>query len=274
MTGDEVLSNELVLRDLDGGVLTLTFNRPHRHNAWTGAMGAQYFDALTTAAADTDVRAIVVTGAGRSFCPGLDSQDLEAVVANNALARPTRPNTYALSIPKPIIAAINGGCAGLGFTHASCMDVRFAATGVKFAAAFARRGIPAEDSLSWILPRLIGGSRAADLLLSARIFTAEEAFAMGYVSRVVAPDDLLPTALAYARDIAEHVSPEALATTKMQIFDDWHRTQEESHHHAVAELMTVIRGGHDLDEGVRSLVEKRPPRFLGVSFVMPEAGAT
>ena len=162
------MSDVLVLQELDQGVLTLTLNRPERNNGWTLELEEAYFDALAAAAADAEVRAIVVTGAGRAFCPGLDVQALSASTEGIRVGvRPRRPMTFALSIPKPVIAAINGACAGIGFIQAACADLRFGARGAKLTTAFARRGLPAENSLSWLLPRLIGHANAADLLLSA-----------------------------------------------------------------------------------------------------------
>ena len=135
--------------------------------------------------------------------------------------------TFALSIPKPIIAAINGACAGIGFIQAACADLRFGARGAKLTTAFARRGLPAENSIAWLLPRLIGHANAADLLLSARTVQADEAKELGFLHRVDEPADLLPSALAYAHDLADNVSPIAMATIKAQLWGDWERSQDE-----------------------------------------------
>jgi enoyl-CoA hydratase/carnithine racemase len=260
------MADELVLRELRHGVLTLTLNRPERHNGWTLALEEAYFDALAGAAAAVDVRAIVVTGAGRSFCPGLDMQALSASADGERLnVRPRRPMTFALSIPKPILAAINGACAGIGFIQASCADVRFGARGAKLTTAFARRGLPAENSLAWLLPRLIGHANAADLLLSARTIDADEAHTLGFLKEVTAPDELLPTAVAYASDLAANVSPIAMATIKAQLWGDWQRTQEESRRFALQRVADLSDHHPDFQEGVRSFVEKRPPTFPGLS---------
>jgi len=172
-----------VLRHLDDdGVLLLTLNRPQRLNAWTLDMEERYFDLLAGAASDPSVRAIVVTGAGRGFCAGLDADALAGVAAGTPVStRPRRPQTFPLEIPKPIVAAVNGPAAGIGFLQALVADVRFAAEGAKFTTAFARRGLLAEHGMSWLLPRLIGASRATELLLSARVFLAEEAAELGLV---------------------------------------------------------------------------------------------
>src|SRR5215472_233556 len=127
--------------EVEESVATITLDRPERHNAWTTAMGVQYFDHLERAAADRDVRAIVVTGAGRTFCPGLDMSGLRAVAAAGEAEGGTRPQTFPLGIPKPIIAAINGACAGIGLSMALMCDIRFAAAGAKLTTSFARRGL-------------------------------------------------------------------------------------------------------------------------------------
>jgi enoyl-CoA hydratase/carnithine racemase len=261
------MADDLVLRDLQRGVLTLTLNRPERNNGWTLELEEAYFDALADAAADAEVRAIVVTGAGRSFCPGLDVQVLSASAEGRRPdTRPRRPMTFPLSIPKPLIAGVNGACAGIGFIQASCADVRFGSRGAKLTTAFARRGLPAENSLAWLLPRLIGHANAADLLLSARTIDAEEAQRVGFLNEVTAPDQLLPTALAYASDLAANVSPIAMATIKAQLWGDWQRTQDESRRFALERVADLSDNHPDFKEGVRSFVDKRPPVFPGLSF--------
>jgi enoyl-CoA hydratase/carnithine racemase len=258
-----------VLQELDEGVLTLTLNRPERNNGWTLEMEEAYFDALKDAAADSDVRAIVVTGAGKAFCPGLDTQALaNASQGERVGVRPRRPMTFALSIPKPLIAAINGACAGIGLIQAACADIRFAARGAKLATAFARRGLPAENSVSWLLPRLIGHAPAADLLLSGRTFPAEEGKELGFLKDVTEPSELLTTAHAYAHDLAANVSPIAMATIKAQLWGDWTRSQDESRRHALAQVARLSDGHPDFKEGVNSFVERRAPNFPGLAVTV------
>ncbi len=260
------MPDEVLLQELDRGVLTLTFNRPDRNNGWTMELEEAYFDALAAAAADADVRVIVVTGAGRAFCPGLDVQALSAASDGTRFGdRPRRPMTFALSIPKPVIAAINGACAGIGFIQAACADLRFGAHGAKLTTAFARRGLPAENSMAWLLPRLIGHGNAADLLLSARTIQADEAKQLGFLHRVTEPTELLPAALDYAHDLADNVSPIAMATIKAQLWGDWGRSQEESRQFALGRVADLSDNHPDFKEGVRSFVEKRPPAFPGLS---------
>ena len=171
-----------------------------------------------------------------------------------------RLTTHALSIPKPIIAAVNGACAGLGFVHALMCDLRFAAAGAKFTTAFVRRGLIAEHGSSWLLPRLIGHARALDILLAGRVFLAEEALALGLVNRVVPGDTLMAETLAYARDLAANCSPAAMATIKAQVYRHW----EEGLAPSLAEsnaLMARSLREPDFREGVSSFVERRAPRF-------------
>src|SRR5689334_5676572 len=239
-----------VLRHLDdAGVLLLTLNRPHRLNAWTLEMEERYFDLLAEAASDPLVRAIVVTGSGRGFCAGLDADALAGVAAGTPVStRPRRAQTFPLEIPKPIVAAVNGPAAGIGFLQALVTDVRFAAEGAKFTTAFARRGLLAEHGMSWLLPRLIGASRATELLLSARVFLAEEAAELGLVHRVVAPGELLDVALAYARELAQQCSPLAMGLTKYQLARHLEVDLAEARRET-AELVDQLHGTPDFDEG-------------------------
>jgi enoyl-CoA hydratase/carnithine racemase len=260
------MGEPILLSELNSGVLLLTLNRPDRNNAWMIDLEEAYFGALADAAKDPAVHVIVLTGAGRSFCPGADMQDLTAAAdGNRAPDRPRRPMTFARSIPKPVIAAINGACAGIGLIQACAADIRFAARGVKFTTAFARRGLPAENSLSWLLPRLVGTGTAMDLLLSSRVFLAEEAQALGLVDRLCEPDKVLPEALAYATDMALNCSPRSMAAIKEQVLGDWERTAEESRLHAL-ELLGELREQPDFTEGVRSYTDKRAPDFEGLSI--------
>ena len=183
--------SDVVLKDVDGGIAVLTLNRPDRLNAWTREMEVRYFALLDECAASEEVRVIVVTGAGRGFCAGADMRTSRtSAPAGTPTGGPsTRRRTYSPepphSIPKPIIAAINGPCAGIGLVQALMCDIRFAASGVKLTTAFARRGLVAEHGISWILPRLVGPANALDLLLSGRVVLAEEAYELGLVNRVV-----------------------------------------------------------------------------------------
>jgi enoyl-CoA hydratase/carnithine racemase len=262
-----------VLRELDdGGVLLLTLHRPDRNNAWTIELEEAYFGALVDAARDPAVRVIVVTGAGKSFCPGLDMLALEVSAREGRPLASFRrfPMTTARFIPKPVIGAINGPAAGIGFIQAACCDVRFASTAAKFTTAFARRGLAAENGISWVLPRIVGTSAAMDLLLSARVVLADEALALGLVSKVVTPDELVPTTLAYARDMAQNCSPASMAAIKQQLVDDLDRSAEEARLQALV-TNSELAAGPDFGEGVASYQERRPPRFAGLS-IEPQLG--
>ena len=245
MTADR----DLVLAAVEAGVCTLTLDNPERRNAWSVAMEERYFALLDEADADPNVRAIVVTGAGSTFCPGLDTQRLSVTSRAGVIdLSGRRPQTYPLGIRKPMVAAINGACAGIGLMQALHCDVRFAARGAKFTTAYARRGLPAEYGSSWLLPRLIGVEHALDLLLSAR---------------VVEPERVLPEAQAYARDLSEHCSPRSMAAIRRQVYGDLSRTFGESMVHTLA-LMQELAGNPDFAEGVASFVEKRPAAFPGL----------
>jgi enoyl-CoA hydratase/carnithine racemase len=257
--------SEVVQMQVEDGVALLTLNRPERLNAWTTEMEHVYFALLEQCGADEQVRAIVVTGTGRGFCAGADMQQLQALgdgtLTESAATAERRPQSFPLSIPKPIIAAVNGACAGIGLVQALMCDMRFAAEGAKLTTAFARRGLIAEHGISWILPRLIGPSRALDLLLSGRVVFAEEAQALGLVNRVYAPDRLLDAALEYAGELAAHCSPASMATMKRQVYADLERTLPD----ALAEadrLMLASFTAPDFVEGVASFVERRDPRFV------------
>jgi enoyl-CoA hydratase/carnithine racemase len=260
--------SEVVQRQVQDGVALLTLNRPDRLNAWTAEMERAYFAALESCEHEEEVRVIVVTGAGRGFCAGADMQELQAIGdgslhADADVAR--RPQTFPLSIPKPIIAAVNGACAGIGLVQALMCDLRFAAEGAKLTTAFARRGLVAEHGISWMLPRLVGPARALDLLLSGRVLLAQEAQQLGLVNRVLAPDALLEATLAYARDLVVNCSPASMATMKRQVYADLHRPLPD----ALADadrLMLESFTASDFAEGVTSFLERRDPRFaaLGV----------
>ena len=184
-------TEELVLAERRGAVLVLTLNRPDRMNAWTDALEARYYELLDAAEDDPEVRAIVVTGAGRGFCSGADMEDLHGAATGAIDTEQTeraRHRYYPLTIRKPLIAAINGAAVGLGLVEALYCDVRFTTPDAKLATVFARRGLVAEYGISWLLTRLVGPSAALDLLMSGRIVKGEEALRMRLVDRVCEPD--------------------------------------------------------------------------------------
>jgi len=260
----DVEPTEAVLVETDAaGVRTLTFNRPERRNGWAADLEDAYYAALTDAAADPAVRAVVVTGAGPTFCPGADMARLGDLSAEGATL-PHRPVDVPRTFPKPLIAAINGACAGVGLVQALFCHVRFAADTARFATAFARRGLVAEYGIAWTLPRLVGLENALDLLLSGRTFDASEAKALGLVSRVVAQVDVLAAAQAYARDIAENCAPAAVAVIAAQVLDAADGTYADALARAHVETDKRI-GSADLREGIASWLEKRDPQFGALS---------
>ena len=255
-----MVSTDLCLYEVRDGVAVVTLNRPERNNGMTGALELAYFARLAEAADDREARAVVVTGAGRSFCPGADLGN-QPEPGDEPLPNTKIATTFPLTIDKPLVAAINGGCAGVGLVQALQCDVRFAATQAKFTTAFARRGLIAEYGIAWLLPRIVGQAAATDLLLSGRVFDAAEAVRIGLVAAAVDRDEVLATAIAYASDVAANVSPASMATIKEQL----RRYQTVSLHEAVAdsnELMRQSTQGPDFREGVDSYLESRPPAFL------------
>lgn len=262
--------------DVEDRIATITLDRPHRLNAWTGRMHTEYRWALQQAESDPGVRVVVVTGAGRGFCAGADSGALEGHVDKGGydpgtpddLATPgfgVRPEfdhdfAFHFGLTKPVIAAINGPAAGVGLVLACYCDLRFAAAGAKLTTAHGKLHLPAEYGLSWLLPRLIGLTRANDLLLSSRTFLAEEAAELGLVNAVVPGDELLAHTYDYATMLATTVSPGSLAATKRQIYTDLHRDVGSSVEEA-AVLLRRMMTEPAFREGVAALVEKRTPNF-------------
>lgn len=261
----------------DEGVATVWLHRPHRKNAWTGRMHTEYRWLLARLDADPAVRVVVVTGTGDWFCVGGDSEALAGHAERGAYTSglPEQPPTPGYGVrPEldhdfawhwglrvPVIAAVNGPCAGVGLVLACYCDLRFAAAGAKLTTASPRLGLPAEYGLSWVLPRLVGVTRAADLLLSGRVVLAEEAEAMGLLNAVAPGGELLPTVYAYARRLATDVSPAAVAATKRQLYDDVLRLDVGAAVEDAKDLLDRMVGEPDYREGVAALREKRPPRF-------------
>lgn len=272
------MAYETVLYDVADRVCTITLNRPDRLNAWTRQMHLDLKDAMHTAGADAEVRAIILTGAGRGFCAGADMGGLQAIGSGASADRSSKAQeglpggstlpefrmnySYFPAIPKFIIAAINGPAAGLGMVIPLYADLRFAGESAVFTTAFAQRGLIAEHGISWLLPRLVGLPTALDLLCSARKFRAPEALAMGLVNRVVPDDKLLAEAHAYATLLANTVSPRSVAVMKRQLWEAQFQTLAEATVQANHEMELSFQTS-DFKEGVAHYLEKRAARFTG-----------
>ncbi len=259
-----------------GRVGLITLDRPHRGNAWTGQLDAEYRWCLATADADDAVRVIVITGAGERFCVGGDSRALESHVDRGDYDTGLRgdeatpgygfdehfdqPFASHFGLTKPVIAAVNGAAAGIGMALACFCDLRFASAGAKFTTAHGKLGLPAEYGLSWIVPRLTGLTHAMDILMTSRVVLAEEAAAMGLVNQVHPVDELLPATLRFAENLAASVSAGSLRATRHQVYLDQHRDVGTSVAESKERLHEMMRTD-DYREGVAALVEKRPPRF-------------
>ena len=221
---------------------------------------SRHLQCLDRAAADRDVKVVIVTGSGRGFCAGADMSMLNKLMAGE---RPPVEGVRAdfatePAVPKVVIAAINGPCVGLGLTRALYCDIRILQRGTNLSTAFARRGLPAEDGLAWLLPRIVGWSRGLDLLLSARSVSAEEALSLGLVNAVA--DDALAAAKEYAAMVVENCSPASIREIKSQIWGDATGSIEASNDRA-DELLLAALTRADLAEGVSAYLQKRPPNF-------------
>lgn len=259
ITPAQTPSEAEVLSERRGSVLLLTLNRPHRLNAWTPAMQEHYFDLLEKADQDPEVRAIVLTGAGRGFSAGADIGGLAELDGEN-YSGPSRPWSLPIDLSKPVVSAINGPCAGLGMVAALFTDVRFAAADAKFTTAFSRRGLIAEYGISWLLPKLVGVSRALDLLLSARTLPGTEAAELGLVDRVLPREQVLDAALEYAQTLATECSPASMAEIKQQIYTGLDCGLPAATADAERRMRAAL-SRPDSEEGVRSYLEKRSPQF-------------
>ncbi len=265
-----------ILYDVEDPIATITLNRPAQLNAWTDRMGAEVRHAFAQAEADLRVVVVILTGAGRGFCAGADLKQLKQIsegergqqALDDLAADPGDPKledfrgtyTYPMSIPKPVIAAINGPVAGMAVPIAAACDLRFASDAAKFTTSFSRRGLVAEWGISWLLTRLCGPAHTLDLLFSARTFDAAEAERIGFVNRTLPHDQLLPFVRDYARDLAENCSPTSMAIMKRQVYQQLHASLGPSEREAVR-LMIESFGRPDFKEGVTSFLDKRSPRF-------------
>jgi len=274
------MSYQQILFDVSERIATITLNRPEKLNAWTAQMDGEVRAAIALAEADPDVRVIILTGAGRGFCAGADMSLLQGIAAAgeapsgalghhapagaNEKIRPDfqRKYSYFPSLSKPVIAAVNGHAVGLGLILTLYCDLRFASSEAKFGTAFARRGLIAEYGMAWMLPKLIGHANALDLLLSARIIEAGEAFKMGLVNRVAAAETFQSDVRAYALELANNVSPRSMTVIKQQVYNAMFQSLEEATISSEEAMLASLRS-EDFKEGVAHFVEKRAPHFSG-----------
>lgn len=256
-----------VLAEMHGPVLVLTLNNPDKLNAWGREIESRYFDLLEHAQQSPEVRAIVVTGAGRGFCVGADFDDLKSVSESDTTPlQRSRPISYPMSITKPLVAAINGPAAGVGLVQALYCDVRVTAPNVKLTTAFARRGLIAEYGSAWLLPALAGRAAALDLLVSGRVFLGDEAYALGLVTRLAKPEAVLETAFQYATDLAANCSPISMSVIKRQVQRATSQTFEAAFAEADVEMLESF-SRPDVKEGVASYLERRQPAFAPLAPV-------
>ncbi|HXK06917.1 MAG TPA: enoyl-CoA hydratase-related protein [Verrucomicrobiae bacterium] len=257
-----------VITEIEDPVAIIRLDRPEKLNAFTFTMVEEIRSAIERAASDDRVVGIVITGTGRAFSAGLDSGDLKRSTQEGTPAPDAEVSaeelpalfSYILRVSKPVIAAVNGVTAGGGFVLAMMCDLRFASETASFTTVFSKRGLIAEHGTSWLLPRMVGVSRALDLLWSSRRIDAAEALRVGLVDRVVPPDKLIDEARAYVRDLAANISPRSIAVIKSQIYRHLSEGMAPAIRDADQSMKQALEHP-DAKEGVESLLEKRPPRF-------------
>jgi len=272
---------EQILYQVEDAILTITLHRPDKLNAFTARMMYELLDAFDRADADDAVRVVIVTGAGRAFCAGADLSSGGGTFDYTGGAKPQEIQEHrdggglvSLRIyesKKPVIAAINGPAVGVGITMTLPMDIRIASSTARMGFVFARRGIVPEACSSWFLPRAVGIGRAAEWVMTGRVFPAEEALAAGLVSRVVAPDALLDTARGLAREIADNTSALSVALARQLLWRMLGADHPMEAHRIDSRAIYWMGKSADAREGVAAFLEKRPPRFtLRPSTDMPE----
>lgn len=260
-----------VLYEVDGAVALITLNRPDRMNTISGPMLNQLTQLLLKANADPEVRAIILTGNGRAFCAGLDLVDatqgsgIGSSAQSNAVSvnldlRNTPP-TVLFALDKPTICAVNGGAAGYGLDTALGCDIRIMARSAKLAAAFVKRGVIPESGGTWFLPRMIGWSKAAELIFTGRTLSAEQSVEMGLANEVVEDAELMARARAVAAEIAAN-APLAVQSAKRLMRMGLEQTFPDHVHHVFLQFLQLART-QDFREGMTSFLEKRPPNFQG-----------
>jgi enoyl-CoA hydratase/carnithine racemase len=260
-------------------VATITLNRPHKLNAFTRVIRDELVDAFSQADADDEVRAVIVTGAGRAFCAGADlsaGRETFDYAKREGLSAETHRDgggqvtLRIFEMKKPVIAAVNGPAVGIGATMLLPMDLRLASSEARFGFVFTRRGIVPEACSSWFLPRLVGISQALEWTLSGRVFPAQEALAGGLVSKVLAPDELLPAARALAKEIVDNTAPVSVALARQMMWRMLGADHPMEAHKVDSRGIFHMGASPDVAEGIAAFKEKRAPKFsMRVSRDMP-----
>ncbi|MBZ0251935.1 MAG: crotonase/enoyl-CoA hydratase family protein [Candidatus Methylomirabilis sp.] len=271
------MTYKTIKTDLSENILTITLNRPDRMNAFTIEMHLELIDAFRGANENDEVRVVIVTGAEKAFCAGMDlgggGDTFDNVNKASIDDHRDEGGKVVLQIfesTKPVIAAVNGAAVGVGATMQLPMDIRIASERAKFGFVFARRGITAEACSSWFLPRLVGIQQAMEWVATGRVFTAQEALAGGLVSRVVPPEELIPAARAIAREIAENTSAVAVALSRQMMWRMLGADHPMEAHKVDSKAIYYMGASPDSAEGVTSFLEKRPAKFpMKVSKDMP-----
>lgn len=266
---------EEILYDVEDHVATITLHRPEKLNAQTGQMTAELHLAFAEAEADDEVRAVIVTGAGRAFCAGSDMSagPREPLPGD---APPSGDGTASITMrlfdfPKPIIAAINGAAVGFGISSTLAMDIRISSTAGRFGFVYSQRGIAPESASSWFLPRIVGIEQALSWMYSGKVFGADEALAGGLVSEVVDPEDLLERAHEIAEEIATMTSPVSVAFIRQSLWKGLGVSHPSEAQQLESQMTHATRGSEDGREGIVSFLEQRPPQFTSkVSADMPD----
>tara|TARA_B110000014_G_C20096996_1_gene575154 strand:- start:963 stop:1784 length:822 start_codon:yes stop_codon:yes gene_type:complete len=272
------MSYNNITEKVNNSVHTILLNRPDRLNAWTEEMAEEIKHSMDTASKNDDVKVIILTGTGRGFCAGADMDSLNTIDADERADKNSqspylafdsawpldfqRAQTWFPSVPKPIIAAINGPAAGLGLILSMWCDIRFASKSAVFSTAFSKRGLIAEHGLSWLLPRLVGMGNAMDMTLTARKISADEAEKIGFVNKTFSDETFIDEVYKYAETMAKEVSPRSMKVIKKQLWQGLLQGLDEAVGIADDDMVDSF-SSEDFKEGVAHFIEKRAPNFTG-----------